>query len=333
MHLESGINSFKKVRLYFPHTNWPLLRQTPNHSGIWGNYKFYIEDTEPTYDYWVILSDYLLEEISCTCPAENIFFFTWEPPDIQYFGANFLKQFPYVVTCHKNINQKGTIHGQCGVPWFVGKNYDELTTQEQPPKTKDISIILSNKIMTKVHEKRVEFSLKLKDYFKEKVDIFGRGINGFDDKWDVLAPYKYSVAIENTNLDFYNTEKIYDCYLSYTYPFYYGSPNLSEVIPPKSFERINVCKVDESLRIIESILNDDSHYKNHLPFVEEARLLYLFKYQFFPLITGYLDVYGVESKNAKPVTIRKSRIIEKVYTKLRYAYDFKVPLYFRKYLG
>lgn len=320
---ESGTGKLKKVRLYFPYPEWDLFRQTPYSNGIWGNYQFFLEDTEKEYDYWVIYTDSNLQKENCNCPPENIFFFTVEPPSIKYFGTNFLKQFPHVITCQENIKQKGVIQGQCGVPWFVGKNYDELINMPPFEKNKTISVITSNKVYTKDHEKRIEFALKLKTYFKDEIDLFGRGINPFDDKWNVLAPYKYSIAIENDNLNNLNTEKIHDCHLAYTFPLYYGCPNLSEILPDKSFQRINIYEVEKSLKIIETILNDTSHYHHHLPFLQEARILYLNHHQFFPLIGSYLDDYSTNG-NAKVVTINKSHLVEKIYTKVKHTFDFKV---------
>lgn len=40
--------------------DWPLFRQTPNFSQIWGNYKFVIDNELKECDFWIIYSDYNL---------------------------------------------------------------------------------------------------------------------------------------------------------------------------------------------------------------------------------------------------------------------------------
>ena len=72
--------------------------------------------------------------------------------------------------------------------------------------------------------------MALKKHFGDQIDLFGRGLNDFEDKWDVLANYKYTVAIENDFCDDWVTEKYFDCILSNTLPFYYGCPNLGQSI-------------------------------------------------------------------------------------------------------
>ena len=44
-----------KVKLVFPY-DWPLLNQTQNLFGKWGDYNFYLEDTEDEYDALVVFN-------------------------------------------------------------------------------------------------------------------------------------------------------------------------------------------------------------------------------------------------------------------------------------
>ena len=72
--------------------------------------------------------------------------------------------------------------------------------------------------MCEGHVQRLEFVNKLKEHFWDKIDMFGRGINSFDDKAYVLMPYKCYIAIENSVLDDYITEKLLYSFITYTYP-------------------------------------------------------------------------------------------------------------------
>lgn len=59
------------------------------------------------------------------------------------------------------------------------------------------------------HKKRLDF-LK---YLQGSVDFdrFGRGVKDLEDKWDGLAPYRYSVAFENCSSSHYWTKKLIEC--------------------------------------------------------------------------------------------------------------------------
>lgn len=94
-------------------------------------------------------------------------------------------------------------------------------------KSKDVSIITSNKTLTKGHIFRTECV----DLIKSKnlnVDVYGVGYNEITKKLNGLKDYKYSIAIENGNLPNYFTEKILDCFLTGTIPIYKGCPNIGE---------------------------------------------------------------------------------------------------------
>lgn len=58
------------------------------------------------------------------------------------------------------------------------------------------------------------------------VDVMGRGYSPFERKSDGLAPYRYSVVIENGREPNYFSEKLLDAVLCRTVPIYWGCPNL-----------------------------------------------------------------------------------------------------------
>jgi len=92
-------------------------------------------------------------------------------------------------------------------------------------KTKNISMIYSNKTMLEGHKLRHEVAGKVGDV----VDLFGRGTTRpIELKEDALVDYRYSIVIENTKQDNYITEKIVDCLAVGTIPVYWGCPNLSK---------------------------------------------------------------------------------------------------------
>ena len=60
------------------------------------------------------------------------------------------------------------------------------------------------------------------------VDIMGRGYKPFEIKTDGLAPYRFSVVIENVREKNYFSEKLVDAILCKTVPIYWGCPNIGD---------------------------------------------------------------------------------------------------------
>ncbi|MEL7282334.1 MAG: hypothetical protein AAGK79_18420 [Pseudomonadota bacterium] len=63
-----------------------------------------------------------------------------------------------------------------------------------------------------------------------EVDLLGQGYAPFKDKGDGLAPYRYSVVIENVREENCFTEKLIDTLLCDTVPIYWGCPNIADFI-------------------------------------------------------------------------------------------------------
>ncbi|WP_329805044.1 glycosyltransferase family 10 domain-containing protein [Flavobacterium facile] len=302
--------------------NWPLFRQTENNSQVWGNYKFIIDENLKECDFWIVYTDYNLKAEKIKCNPENIIFIPAECFNTSpKFNQNFLNQFGLIITVQRELKHRNIIYTHNANPWFVGKSYDELQNNLVSDKTKLISVVSSNKAFTDGHRKRLEFVQKLKNHFGDQLDIFGRGINDFDDKWDVLADYKYTIAIENDFCEDWVTEKYFDCIYANTLPFYYGCPNLEEIVNKDSFIRIDINNLEQSIKIIEyAIISNE--FENRKNLVQSQKIKSLNEDQFFPWIVSIL-----ESKN----TNLKKRVVQlKLNTKRKNVF-FKVmkSIYFR----
>ena len=287
-----------KVSTSFP--EWPLERQTPNRSRQWGNRQFYINEPIDACDYWVVY-DGLRNEERARCPRENTIFITGEPPAVKKYNQKFLNQFAMIITCQREIAHPNVIYSQQALQWMVGgryqkethswaaeftKDYDELTSIKDYKKDKLISIILSKKSMTEGHRKRLEFVYKLKDHFGDQLDVFGVGLNEIEDKWDGIASYKYHLAIENSAVPDYWTEKLADAFLAGAYPFYYGCPNIFDYFPGGSLTLIDIDDLDRSISIIENDIKNNQ-YENSIDKISEAKNLVLDRYNLFPMLGTY----------------------------------------------
>ena len=79
------------------------------------------------------------------------------------------------------------------------------------------------------------------------------------------------------------TEKLADCYLSWTMPIYYGCTNLDKYFPKESFIQIDINSPESSLENLKEKLSKD-FWESSLGSIQEARELVLNKYQLFPFL-------------------------------------------------
>ena len=77
------------------------------------------------------------------------------------------------------------------------------------------------------------------------IDLIGGGYRPFERKAEGLAPYRYSVVIENTRETNYFSEKLVDAVLCSTVPIYWGCPNIDRFLDPES---IIQCESEADIR-------------------------------------------------------------------------------------
>jgi hypothetical protein len=297
-----------KVSTSFPEL--PLARQTPGGSGIWGEHQFLINCPEEECDWWVLYEAPQRVE-TARCPPANVIFIGMEPPSLRWYPPRFLHQFATVVTCHPNIRHPDARLTHIAVPWHVGgfsgpagrpMTYDDFQAGT-PPKTKCLSVVSSNMTLTRGHRLRLRFVQELQRRLKDKVDIFGRGIRDIKDKWEAIAPYKYHIAIENSSVPHYWTEKLSDTYLGGAFPFYHGCPNIGDYFPRRSFIPIDIRDPDRAIRTIEAAIEDGT-FEQSLPALAQAKERILNEYNLFPTLVrliGERDATG--RANGEPARV------------------------------
>jgi hypothetical protein len=166
------------------------------------------------------------------------------------------------------------------------KDYDELKKARNYRKDKLISVIFSKKSRTEGHRKRLEFVRGLTDHLGDRLDVFGRGIDEIEDKWDGIASYKYHLAIENSSIPDYWTEKLADALLAGAHPFYYGCPNIHDYFPTDSLTLVDVDDLEGSIAIIERGIREN-RYEASIDAIAEAKELVLDQYNLFPMLTTH----------------------------------------------
>jgi hypothetical protein len=274
------LSSNYSIKLFDGTSRDLLIRLSPYRAGVWDEAEFKINEPAPECDAWVVFDGIEMPDTT-RCPANRTILITAEPPAYKRYSGQFLRQFAHVVTCHRKTRHPSVRHAPLGLPWYVGKDYDALMTLAAPEKTKQISIISSSRTLTRGHRRRFDAVSRLRTL--PGVETFGRGHNPITDKWDALAPYRYSVAIENSEHQDYWTEKIGDCFLAWTVPIYSGCPNIGEFFPEDSFIRLELGDLAGFETAILPMLGPED-YRRRQGAIAEARERVLKRYNLLNLI-------------------------------------------------
>ncbi len=153
--------------------------------------------------------------------------FVINPQPYQYILQNHGK-FDLVLSHHSDLSRSipNMEFYPNGMSWVDKKNFGLHV------KSKNISIIASNKNSTNGHKLRHGLISHLGPSL---LDIYGSAYNPIDHKIEALKDYCFSVAIENTQVPHYFTEKLLDCFLTGTIPIYWGCPEISKFFNPDGF--------------------------------------------------------------------------------------------------
>lgn len=318
-----------------------IFRQSKNRKGIWKEIKF-TEDLNSQYDYVLVLGQ-LKYDTKVYTFRRNIWSVQQEPPN-EYFkyyhSANSV--YSRVYTTDTDLKGDRYVQSQPAIPWFVDKTYEELKSCPIPKKKYNLSWITSLKTNFIGHKKRMDFFNKVKtrlpvdliatsDYYQrqekaESSDTFKSELfkNGFTkvvaNKWNGLSPYKYSLIIENFQCPFYWSEKLADCYLSFTFPIYYGCLNISDYFPKQSLVQIDIddpMVFDKIRDVYESNL-----WEKNIHNIMEARELILEKYQFFPYFSDQIRKWeiltgGIKMEKESIVIPKENILVTRIISELR----------------
>jgi hypothetical protein len=255
----------------------PLLLQTPGGQGRWKDATFVLNEEVAECDAWVVYEGLFGTETT-RCPRDQVMLITAEPEEIRVYERGWLSSFDRVRSVQPNIDHPRRTVGHTALPWYLGPGYDQLASADFPAKTEDVSVICSNKAMIGGHRRRMRFVERLLEL--NPMPRFGRGFRPLPDKWEGLAPFRYSVAIENSRHDHYWTEKIADCFLAGTVPIYWGAPNIADYFPREAMIVLDTLDPEEAARIIRAEATPEA-YQRRLPALREAKRRVLEEYNLF----------------------------------------------------
>jgi len=288
-----------KIERYFKYPD--LKRQTPNSTMRWGDFIFTEEDIEEC-DYLIIL-DFPKDDFSIKVSKNNIIHLCLEPPNEISKYRQYANKQVSVIYNQLNIKKKNILsHG--ALPWHINKDFDFLKNLKIESLSKENKIVwvTSNQRSSKGHISRMEFLDQIKEL--PFMNLYGRGIRHVDDKWDVLSTSKYAIAYENFQSDYYWTEKIADCFLSYTMPLYFGCNNISDFFPRGSY--IQIDPKDKYIDLFLAEVIKSKKWEENLNSVIEARELILNEYQLFPFLIKEIKALELNKTNNETSLLKEN---------------------------
>ena len=267
--------------------NLNLSQFLGNEENRCGDVRFHVNDGCERADVWFVIEGTDDDDRLCRVPAANVYFLSaetsWPPGHYAESPArmSYLRQFSGVFTCH-DVYLDTVVYGLPFLPWMINSNHGasmlapherdirHLRNLDHIDKTRNLSVFCSAQEWTAPHRLRLRFVEKLKEHFGNDLDWFGNGIQSVPEKWDGLAPYKYTVVLENQSAPNIVTEKIQDAYLSLSYPIYWGAPNITDYFDGAALTTIDIKDLSGSIATIERLLHADN-YDNALPHLRSAR--------------------------------------------------------------
>ena len=282
----------KKIVVAVLH-NWSdfelsLRHLTPTGDGVWGDVSFVPYWAVKKADFVLVLNSIATRWKLLRLAPERLWFASSEAPNDVHAAWNEGQgdRATVVTTARKTalcLTGRSYIQSPPVTPtWWVHKSYQELSRIAHVPKTHDLSWVTSNFNILEGHRTRLRFLNQLKSEIN--FDLFGRGFSPVADKWDALAPYRYSIAFENTIAPHYFTEKLMDCFVSHTMPIYFGAPNIADYFPEKSMVVIDPSDPDVFNKIKDVVASN--LWLDRMPYILEAKKLVLNKYNMYARLAG-----------------------------------------------
>jgi hypothetical protein len=139
------------------------------------------------------------------------------------------------------------------------------------------SLIASNKARLPGHRLRHALVRWCRETGRE-VAVMGRGYRPFAEKSDGLAPFRYSLVIENTREQNYFSEKLVDAVLCQTVPIYWGCPNIGDFFDTRG---MILCETEADIRAAVAGMSQ-ADYEARRPGLVAAG----------PQAVHYGDIYG-----------------------------------------
>ena len=232
----------------------------------WKNLEF---TAKPNFDKVVVLNH--CNSNSLNFPPEKAVYFRLEPPG----SLNYLESSEsYIVP--------GFMHWPL-LHKFPEENLYKIYKDHEIKKKRLFSTVTSDLAYMDGHVERLILIHLLDKSISGGFDVYGRktknkyfeSINAYkgelQNKYEGLLKYQYHLAVENSFINDYFTEKISDPILSECLCFYAGCSNIEEYIDARAFFKISLVNKEEAKdTIIKAI--QDNQWKKRLKYIKQQKL-------------------------------------------------------------
>ena len=303
-------------------SDW-LWQQTPHAFGTWGNIQMLKNAPRPDY---LLLYQYdfhqhiapknswlsRFQRSSLTSknaltqsdlrgvPKENVIYLMREPPLIEVQQQNSInyavaKEYCGYVT---GPDQSAPTPAYMPTIWYHANSFRELDQMPIPEKTSSCSWITSGISRTKNHRQRLAFLQQIHQSHPS-LDVYGRNLpkciqslGEMKNKWHSMAPYYYSLAIENyADNSWYVSEKLWDSLLAWCLPIYYGGSAADRLLPPDSFLRLP--SLDEKgIAYIQEVTSTPEAWHERKEAIAEARQIILHKLNLLNWLSEFVKSFS-----------------------------------------
>ena len=144
-----------------------------------------------------------------------------------------------------------------GIFFLFGSTWISNWTNLEIMKTRNCSLIASKKKSLPGHRLRHHIVNWAQNVGIE-IDALGYGYRPIQPKSAGLAPYRFSVVIENIREQHYFTEKLVDAILCKTVPIYWGCPNISDYFDTSG---MIICQNKDELYNELTRINEDRYHR------------------------------------------------------------------------
>ena len=169
-------------------------------------------------------------------------------------------EYDFIMTHDKELlmkNPKKYVLVPTGSTWIPFEH------QKIYEKTKNISTVMSKKNQLQGHKIRQQIFTRFKN--SKIIDFYGNKFKFIITKTEGLAKYRFSIAVENSRVPNYFTEKIIDCFLCGTIPIYWGSVNIMHYFNPKGI--IQFQDLNELSKLLPTLTKE--RYEAMMPAIKE----------------------------------------------------------------
>lgn len=249
--------------------------------------KFVVNQESDSADFWFVIEDVHQRAVERSIDKSRVHFFSAETATAEDFFLvdggvqDFLGQFGSIHT-HQYLPWPNVRYSLPALGWMYHANHGgtlgstldlarSLWDGPPPEKgSKPFSVFCSTQALSPMHKVRIAFVERLMSDYSDYVDWFGNGVNPVEQKRFGIDPYRFHFALENKRQNNVISEKLFDTYLGYAVPIYWGAPNVTATYPQESLVEIDIYDYDGVRRIVDNIIETDP-YTNYQPWLLKAR--------------------------------------------------------------